>query len=734
METDTKTEVPRTRANGEPQLRDYLNVVMRRRWLLAATVALCLLSSVAYVYTRTPIYRAVCRIELQPKRATVMKVQEVYDPTYGAATGGATLLRQFLETQYRLILSRPLLRKTFDEMGFADMEEFRDAEDPIRGFAKRFSVTGVRNSFLADVSFEWKDRFLARDTVQCLVKHFKASKQGLAQELGEQGLEELKETAERLRPELETRANELRDFINENNMISLEEDLNIVSQRLRDLSESHTAAQTRRIAAESRYTNILGALQIQRSPEEMPEVVDSPSIRDLKLEYIRQKLLCSDLENSLGPNHPQAKSAAATLATITEKLELEVRSVLASAQAEYLRAKKEEADLKAVMEEQDKLAKEFSTIRAEYKVLKDAYDRTAATYGDVRKRINEIEITMASSVRDDGILIAEPAEVPSKPAKPRKALTVGTAGILGILLGLGLCFFVDYLDTTVKSKEDIEALTGGPVLGYVPAFANGYTVDGKKYTGPLELLAVEHPRSASAEVFRSIRTALGFTRRASGVGECCQFAVTSALPSEGKTLVSVNIALALARTGKKVLLVDADLRRPRLHKVFGFDHSRGLSNLFSADDDTTLEQVIRDSGQAGLSVITSGPVPPNSSELLNSPRMTELIREMARRFDFVVFDTPPMVNVTDSAVLSQQIDGTLLVVRTFATDRSAIARVRELLNGAEVRLLGVVVNAVDAPRTGYEYERYCYNYQYDYTETGKKRTKRKRSGPSQKRS
>ena len=301
METDTKSEAPPTRANGEPQLRDYLNVVMRRRWLLAATAALTLLASVAYVYTRTPIYRAVCRIELQPKRATVMKVQEVYDPTYGAATGGPTLLRQFLETQYRLILSRPLLRKTYEEMGFADMKEFRDAEDPMRGFAKCFSVTGVRNSFLADVAFEWKDKVLARDTVQCLVKHFKASKQALARGLGEKGLDELEATAERLRPELVAKADELQSFIGENNMISLEEDLNILSQRLRDLSESHTAAQTRRIAAESRYTNILGALQIQRSPEEMPEVVDSPSIRDLKLEYIRQKLLCITPRRSRPP-------------------------------------------------------------------------------------------------------------------------------------------------------------------------------------------------------------------------------------------------------------------------------------------------------------------------------------------------------------------------------------------------------------------------------------------------
>jgi len=730
METGRESEGTRASTRGEPDLRDYLNVVMRRRWLLVATVALSLLASVVYVYTRTPIFRAVCRIELQPKRATVMKVEEVYDPTYGAATGGATMLRQFLETQYRLILSRPLLRKTYEEMGFAEMEEFRDAEDPIRGFAKCFSVTGVRNSFLADVAFEWKDKVLARDTVQCLVRHFKASKQALAQGLGEQGLEELKATAERLRPELEAKADELQNFIGKYNMISLEEDLNIVSQRLRDLSESHTAAQTRRIASESRYANILGALTTQRSPEEMPEVVDSQSIRDLKLEYIRTKLLCSDLENSLGPNHPQAKSAAATLATIAEKLELEVRSVLASAQAEYLRARKEEADLKAVMEEQDKRAKEFSTIRTKYKVLKDAYDRTGATYGEVRKRINEIEITMASSIRDDGILIAEPAEVPSKPFKPRKALALGMAGIFGVILGLGLCFFVDYLDTSVKSKEDIEELTGGPILGYVPSFANGYAADGKKYTGPLELLAVEHPRSASAEVFRSIRTALGFTRR--GTGECCRFAVTSALPSEGKTLVSVNVALALARTGKKVLLVDADLRRPRVHKIFGFDHSPGLSNLFAADDEKTLEEVVRDAGQAGLSVVPSGPLPPNPAELLNSPRMGELIGEMGRHFDFVVFDTPPMVNVTDSAVLSQRVDGALLVVRTFATDRSAVVRARELLNGADVHLLGVVVNGADAPRTGYEYERYYYNYRYDYAEAGKKHVKRKRSGASPK--
>lgn len=722
---DQESALHHERGRKEPHLRDYLSILMRRRWLFIGVVVMTVVCALIYVQVQTPIYRARCQLLLQLKRPTVMQVEAVYDPTFGAEAGGAIMRRQFLETQYRLMLSRPLLRKTFEEMGFAETEEFAGAKDPIRSFKELFAVRGIRNSLLAEVTFEWRDRALARDTLARLIEYYMESQRSRALGIGEQGLKELLATAEKLRPELAAKAEEVEQFVSKYKMVSMDEDVNVVSQRLQELSQEHTAAQTKRIAAESRYSNILAALTTQKSPDEMPEAVDSQSVRDLKLEYVKAKLHCSDIEDGLGPNHPEVKAARAALKTIGDKLEMEVRSVLASAQAQFIRGKREEEDLRALKQAQEKLVMEFNTVRAKYRPLRDAYTRLNETYSAVVKRISEIRISMASSARDAGVFVSEEPELPARPAKPRKRIIVGLAGIMGILLALGLCFFVDYLDTSIKTKDEIEELTGAAVLGYVPEFEEGLPAGADGGGGALELLPLRHSRSAAAEGFRTIRTALAFTRR--GSKRCTQITVTSALPSEGKTLVSVNVALALAQTGKRVLLFDADLRRPRIHKIFGGTHVPGASNLFSADDELTLDDVIRSTDQENLSILPSGPIPPNPAELLNSPRMGEIIEQLSERFDYVVYDTSPVINVTDSAVLSERVDGALLVVRCFVTDRAAVAHARELLDGAEARLLGVVVNGVDAPRGGQEYEKYYYrNYYYQYSDDGSPKRKVRR--------
>ena len=695
--------------HSDPHIKDYLHVLMRWRWLLFTVVFLSVACTTVTVFAMRPVYRPVCRLLLQPTRVNVAQFQEVYDPTFGAG-GSAIMRRQFLETQYRLILSRPLLKKTFDDMGYSERPEFADVEDPIEGFGKRFSVNGIRNTLLVEVSFEWPDEpEVATRTLETLVTHYIQACNKRAMGVTDKGLIDLKTKAEELRPKLQAKAEELQAFIGEHNTISLDNNLNTVSVRLQELGQELTATEIKRIKAESRYNNILAALAAERKPEEMPEIVESATVRDLKLEYIRMRLTCSDLEDSLGPNHPQVKAARSTLDTLAQKLEMEVRSVLSAAQAEYLRAKEEEEALRVAFAKQKQEAMELNKLQAKYQPLKDGYDQLNSDYRNVAKRIGEIEISKETGAKDAGVYLDTPAEVPTRPAKPRKKVAVALSGMLGLLLGIGLCFLIDYFDTSVKSKDDVEALTHAPVIGLVPAVSNGQHLDGGN-SGPIELLAATQPRSMIAEAFRSIRTALAFTRTNS---QCHQFIVTSALPSEGKTLVSVNVALALAKTGKKVVLIDADLRRPRVHKVFGIGHDKGLSNLLAGDEDYDVADVSVLTNFDNLIVISSGPVPPNPAELLGGARMGELLARLAGEFDYVIFDTPPTVNVTDAAVLAQRVSGALLVVRTFETDKNAVSRARDLLGSANARLLGVVLNGVDAPRGSYKYDRY-YNYGYGY--------------------
>jgi len=716
---------------NEPHLRDYLCVLQRRRWVLIATVFIVVTSALVAVLVMTPVYRPTCTLLLQPTRANILPGQSAYyDPTFGAATGGAVIVRQFLETQYRLIVRRPLVEKTFYDMGYDKEKEFAESPDPTTAFGKLFSVNGVRNTFQVKVSFEWKDAEHATRTLDCLVAHYIQSSRERALGMNQSGLDKLNLKAENLRPRLTAKSDELQQFISVHNLVSLEKSQDIVIERLKELSRNLTIVEDRRIKAKSRYSNILDALSTQRTPEEMPEVVNSPTVRDLKLEYIKAKLLSSDLEDSLGPNHPQIKAAQATLHAVADRLSNEVRSVLASAQAEFVRARQQESEIRAALAEQEKTVMAFNGLAVKYKVLKDAHATLDESYHAVVKRIEEIEIAMAIGSKNDGVFVDEPPQVPIRPAKPRKKMIMVLAGFMGMMLGICLCFLVEHLDTTIKTKEDVERLTGATVLGYVPAVENGQVMDGQVYDGPLELLALERPLSGVAEMFRSIRTALSFTR----VGnKCHQFVVTSALPSEGKTMVSVNVAMALARSDKQVVLIDADLRRARVHKIFGVEHSPGLSNLLAGDDRQTIKEVLRrPCKEKNLSVITSGPIPPNPAELLNSARMGEVLAELGKSFDYVIFDTPPIITVTDALVLTQRVDGALLVVRSFVTEKSALSRTRELFGNADARLIGVVLNGVDASRGGYQYEQYhYYNYYGAAGKEGKRRKERSDKQPEQ---
>lgn len=707
---DEATEAqPDMMYQAEPHLRDYFRVLYTRRWTIILVVVPIIVITLLMLVTTRKQYRSSCRVLLQPTRNSVMSYKEVYDSSLGAGAGSAMLTRQFLETQYRLILSKPILEATFYKMGFDKKEEYKDSKNPMDSFAKRFNVSGVRNSFLADVTFEWYDAKEAHDTLAYLVEQYILSCRKRSAGVTEGGLEELRRKAEQQRPKVQAKTDELQKFMADHNMVSLEKGQNIIVERLNELSRNLTKSETARIEAESKYLNIRDMIGDGGSPDEMPEVMGSETIRDLKLEYIRLKLHAGDLQNSLGPNHPEVKSAEKTLEIVGERLVSEAKSVLASAKAEYLRAQMQETQLRAALVEQEKVVMEYNTLAAHYRRLKDDFEATNKTYRDVKRRIEEIEISMMGGTSDDGVFVEEKADIPDKAAKPRKKMVLAIAGFLSLLFGVGLAFFVEYLDTSIKSKEDAEAVVRAPLLGYVPAFQNGKARGGEKDPGPLELMALKNPRSPAAESFRSIRTSLSFMQGGEG---CRQFVVTSALPSEGKTLVSVNIALALAQTGKKVLIVDADLRRPRLHKVFKVNGRRGLSNLLAGHEDVNIEELTQATPCENLAFIASGPIPPNPSELLGSARMAELVGEFAKRFDYVIFDTPPSVNVTDAAVLGRYVDGNLLVVRSFSTDRHAAARARDLIRAAGTRMLGVVLNGVDAAPRGYSYYGYYYYGKY----------------------
>jgi polysaccharide biosynthesis transport protein len=299
------------------------------------------------------------------------------------------------------------------------------------------------------------------------------------------------------------------------------------------------------------------------------------------------------------------------------------------------------------------------------------------------------EIELSESRAAEGLRLIEPAVEPIKPSKPNVPLNTGAGLLVGLVVSLGLAALLQYADDTVKGNEDTSRALGAPVLGVVSQFKT--TEDRGK-----DLVTVEAPRSAASESYRTVRTNVQFSSLDVPVGS---IVVTSAQSREGKSTVAANLAVTMAQAGKRVLLVDADLRRPSLHRLFGLSNRHGLTDLL-LNERRAVEDLALDTHVPGLQVLPSGPQPPNPSEALGSRRMRQVLEEMRQIADVVILDSPPLLAVADGLVLSATTDAAILVVRSGATRRTLAQRAKEQLDRVEARLLGIVVNA--APRHAQE--------------------------------
>ena len=313
-------------------------------------------------------------------------------------------------------------------------------------------------------------------------------------------------------------------------------------------------------------------------------------------------------------------------------------------------------------------------------------------------KLEEARIAAAKQTSDAKII--DPAYPPVSPVKPRKRLNIILGVILGLMLGLGLAFVEEYMDTSVRGPEEVESVLGVPVIGSVPEMG------GKDVR---ERLVTQYDAmSPTAEAFKGIRTNIRF----SGAGEEVRvILVTSSGAGEGKTTVASNLGIVMAQMGKRVLLVDGDLRRPMVHKIFGMEREPGLTEVIVGEAE--LGVAIRRSEVEGLDVLVSGHIPPNPSELLGSVRMRRVIEEMRGRYEYVVIDSAPLMPVTDSVELSTLVDGVVLVARHRWTSTKMLKKTVELFERVDAKVLGVVLNFFSINASGYryrEYKRYYYSY------------------------
>jgi capsular exopolysaccharide synthesis family protein len=512
----------------------------------------------------------------------------------------------------------------------------------------------------------------------------------------------------------------LHRFAGSHPSVAADQEQNVGNQRLTDLAALLTKVEGERLGLESRFDFLT-------SPKADPLAyfLDRPAVERLRLALVDVRTQKAGFDNRLGENHPRMVELSRLESELDKQLKAEVTRGVGAARSQYDAAKQQESKLRRELEQEQHRGTDKNRLAARYELLKNDVETARKLHGSLLEQ--KMATAATSDLGPSNVRVIDRAEVPLYPSWPKIPLNLAFGIAAGLVIGIGAAFSRDYFDHSVHSGDEIEALLHMPMLATIPNFTLAREIAGLPAlpapatgngNGNLPVVAgdvlgarrqehvvLHEPASPVAEAFRSVRTALLFMpSRSPRV-----IVVTSARAAEGKTVTSLNLATALAQSGSRVLLIEADLRHPRCHRMLGLYTGPGLSNYLAGQHDD-LDAMVHYLEPPGLAFIPSGPIPPNPAELLGSARMHELLRACRARYDFVIVDTPPVLPVTDAVVVAPRADGVILVVKGNATPRQLVRRAHERLAQTGARLLGTIVNNVD---TGWG-DPYAYDAYYGY--------------------
>jgi succinoglycan biosynthesis transport protein ExoP len=741
--------------NQEPSLRDYWRMLRKRR-LLVFLVFLTILGLGIFVTVWwTPQYTSTTTIKIDLGNSSVPDSNP---------TG-----EDYLQTQIALLKGRALAAKVIIDLGLTSHPKFIDSPNPIKWlhrwligslqspikqlsdlvsersgsappdtnepvqgamlepavqrligrYQSFLEVEQVRGTRLVKVSFTTGNPKLSRDLATAHAANYIRTQLETRFELTKEAREFLEKKLAELKVKLERSEQTLQRFRQANGVVSVAGGENVVVDRLVELNRRLTETRTKRIELESLAQIVKG-----KNIEYLSQVVANGLIVQFKgrLEVLEAER--AKLATIFKPDHPRVVELDQQLKEARRRLNVELNNVVRGIDSDYSAVRAREAALQAEAERQQQAALEFKELGIKYNLLQGEVDANRTIYDGVVKRLNETSISSDTPL--SSIQITDPAEKPLFPSSPKIPLNLMLATAFGLFLAVGVAFLVEHLDSTVRTTEDVWGAMGVPTLGVVPHMKGlarreyGFSrLPGNSSLRRLTprwaragsslsaaLMVSYHPLSIIAESYRTIRTVLLL-----GHGEQSPQVIllTSAHPGEGKTTITLNLAITLAQSGRNVVVVDADLRKGNCHAHLAMQNRYGLSHLLT--DRLPLEVCLQSSGVPGLSLIPRGTVPHNPTDLLGSSKMHDVLAVLRERFDFVLIDTAPALAISDAAVLSVLCDGVLLVLRSQNTTTDAARHVVEHLQAVGARILGAVLNGIDIRDPDYsDYRKYYASY------------------------
>lgn len=716
--------------DDEIDLRDLWAVIKRRKGTILLIFALVSLLTLLITLSMTPIYRASVTLQIDTDAKRVLD----YDVEAKQQTQVNT--KDFYQTQYELLQSRRLAEKVIAELG---LESYLTGEKLARPFyadtlddlkaglqdltgtvAKRsddagskilgerpladrlldnITVTPVKNSQIVTVHYDNPSPEMAARVANAFADSYIAMNLERRAESTSYARKFLDEQLVQTKSKLEESESKLVQYAKDKSIFNTDDKQSIVARKLNELNAALTEAEKDRISAESEYKQAEASASLDR-------VQGSSVIQQLKASKAKLQADYQEKLQIYKPDYPLMQQLQEQITElnqeITRESSLERNTAQSALKSKYLAAKQKEDQLRAEVEKhkQELLITQDKSIG--YNTLQREVETNRQLYEGLLQRVKEVNV--AGLAESNNVSVVDPAIVPFAVHKPNLQLNIALGAVLGLFLGTVAAFLLEFLDDRIKTTDDIERVLPVPLLGIAPS--PGKNLKQQSYA----LLTVEKPTSAVAEAFRSLRTNLMFATR-SGAPKVLN--VTSTDASEGKTSTTINLATAFAQAGKSVLLIDADLRKPTLHKHFRLDNSKGLANYLVGQD--TLTDLAQPSFIPEVYVVTSGPLAPNPVELLSSPHLDELVafaESPESPYDIVILDSPPVLGLADALVIGNRTHATLMVAAWNETRKRPLQSAFNRLRQARTNIIGVVMTKARGNAGGDSYYNYDYYYAY----------------------
>jgi succinoglycan biosynthesis transport protein ExoP len=740
--------------NNGIHLREIWRIIRKRKWLVTLIAGVATLLVTIEVHRTPSIYRAQSDVVVSKDNATVVQTK---DQVIQIDDSGN------LNTAKIIIKSRPLLEdivvslKLDQNPNFIQSLQKRSVADAIKDIFRRVSggvmgpkkdetpvssiaaaqkdrtqeesarlapyvnilkgklnVDVVNDSNVLRISFEHTDPSIAAAVVNTAANNFldRSYERKTARYADTSNW--LDRSTRELKAKVQQAEQAMADYTNKNGIFTTNGQETLTTDKLTLLHSQATKAEMDRMIKETLYEEVK-----QGRVAQLPENFSDPKMALLKTELQKLEVDASELAVRFGPENPKVVEIQQKIKTYKEQIADSRQSIEGKLKADFERAVRDEAQVKRALERAKAEAVVQNQNAIQFNIIKSEVDTAKTLYTEFLSKTKQADLQLAE--QQNPMRVIEPAEVPGSPVGPQRFRTILIGLLVSLVGAAGLAFFLEYLDNTVKSVEDIIRIAQLPTLAVIPSInaVSQRQITSKKksshsedanggvsvapvgaqagMTGKLQKLVTLDQLSSVVEAYRMLRTSV-LLSAAGNPPKTILF--TSGQPGEGKTTTAINTAISLSQLGASILLIDADLRRPTVHRVFKMNPTQGLSTYLSRQ--VEVEPLIQNLWVPNLSILPCGPIPPNPAELISSDRMKELLRDLSGKYDHILIDSPPLTNVTDPVILSTMVDGVILVVQAGRTTRDLVRRARTELSSVGAKIFGVVLNNLDIKREGYD--------------------------------